>query len=48
MDLGVQTLKSDDWLVIICLCDLEPIPHLLNENVGDLGFLSVLILCDSF
>lgn len=47
MEHGVQTPKFSHWLVMTGLCDLGQFPHLSNENV-DLGFLLVLILCDSF
>lgn len=43
-----STLKFDLWLITVCLPGLEQFPHLLNENGGDFGSLSVLIPCDSF
>lgn len=41
-------MNCDRWLVTACLRGLEHFPHLFSENVGDLGSLSILILCESF
>lgn len=48
MEHGVQTLKFDHWLVPTRLYGLEQFPHPPNENIGDLVFLPVLRLYDSF